>query len=312
MSAVRDAARGKWRGILPALGVHLPRADARHCACPICRAGKDRFRFDDKEGLGTWICGQCGAGSGFDLVMKLRGIGYAECAKLVEEVLGGVAAQPIRPGVDPEKQRAAAARLWNAASRLSDSDGVEAYLAARGLATRSSALRFVDRCRTSRGEHYPAMLAQVCDAEGKALTVHRTYLAGDRKAQIDCPRELMPGRLSDGCAVRLSPAEPVLGIAEGVETALAAAELFGVPVWAALTAGMMERWTPPEGTRRVVICGDNDSAKSFAGEKAAYALAHKLAGKVTVEMQVAPEPGDWADILLKRRAARGETEEATR
>ena len=35
--------------------------------CPMC-GGKDRFRFDDKGGRGTWICSQCGAGDEIELV----------------------------------------------------------------------------------------------------------------------------------------------------------------------------------------------------------------------------------------------------
>jgi putative DNA primase/helicase len=38
--------------------------------------GKDRFRFDDKEGHGTWICTHCGAGDGFSLLMKVMGIDF--------------------------------------------------------------------------------------------------------------------------------------------------------------------------------------------------------------------------------------------
>ncbi len=39
--------------------------------------GKTRFRFDDKEGRGTWICNHCGAGDGADLAMKVTGMSSA-------------------------------------------------------------------------------------------------------------------------------------------------------------------------------------------------------------------------------------------
>ena len=43
----------------------------RHQACPVC-GGSDRFRFDDKEGRGTWFCNQCGAGDGLKLVESVQ------------------------------------------------------------------------------------------------------------------------------------------------------------------------------------------------------------------------------------------------
>ena len=290
---------GRWRDILTQLGVDPSCLTGRHGPCPICKGGKDRFRFDDKGGKGTWFCNVCQAGDGFTLLMKLHGLSFPEAARMVEGVVGRAEAAPARKPADPEKQRARSAELWNAARRLADGDPVEVYLAARGLSTRSPALRFAERCRTSRGEYHPAMLAQVCDAAGRALTVHRTYLAGEAKAAIECPRELMPGKLEGGCAVRLHPPAPTLGVAEGVETALAASALFGVPVWAALNATMLEKWIAPVGVNRVLIFSDKDA--SFTGEKAAYTLAHKLAGKCEVSVRVPPAAGDWADVILEQR-----------
>lgn len=65
---VKNAARGRWRWILEALGVRPFFLSGRHTACPFC-GGKDRFRFDDKD-RGAFICNQCGAGDGFDIVAR--------------------------------------------------------------------------------------------------------------------------------------------------------------------------------------------------------------------------------------------------
>ena len=58
-------------------------------------------------------------------------------------------------------------------------------------------------------------------------------------------RRLMPGTVAKGAAIRLAPAGDALGIAEGIETALSASALFGVPCWAAVNAGMLAAWQPP-------------------------------------------------------------------
>ncbi len=68
----------------------------RHQACPVC-GGADRFRFDDKEGRGTWFCNQCGAGDGLKLVEKVFGISASEAAGKVNAVTGHL--PPVAPEV---------------------------------------------------------------------------------------------------------------------------------------------------------------------------------------------------------------------
>ena len=65
-----DAARNKWSDVLSKLGVDQSFLKKKHGPCPMC-GGTDRFRFDNKGGNGTWICNQCGAGNGMNLIMLL-------------------------------------------------------------------------------------------------------------------------------------------------------------------------------------------------------------------------------------------------
>ena len=77
---LKDRALGKWQGILPALGVPSKALSNRHGPCPMC-GGKDRFRFDDKGGRGTWICSKCGAGDGIELVKRIQNVEFKEAAR---------------------------------------------------------------------------------------------------------------------------------------------------------------------------------------------------------------------------------------
>ncbi|MDM3631927.1 hypothetical protein O9372_18885, partial [Proteus mirabilis] len=61
-------ANGQWQALLSHLGAEGPLNT--HTACPAC-GGKDRFRFDNKDDIGTFICNQCGSGDGLDLVQKI-------------------------------------------------------------------------------------------------------------------------------------------------------------------------------------------------------------------------------------------------
>ncbi|KNV02438.1 DNA primase, partial [Salmonella enterica subsp. enterica serovar Reading] len=103
---------GHWSRILPALSVKVIKN--RHQACPVC-GGSDRFRFDDKEGRGTWFCNQCGAGDGLKLVEKVFGVSASEAAGKVDAVTGNlppVALEVIAAAeAETEADRKAAAAL---------------------------------------------------------------------------------------------------------------------------------------------------------------------------------------------------------
>ncbi|EFB2406153.1 TPA: toprim domain-containing protein, partial [Escherichia coli] len=68
------------------LNINVPDSPRRHAPCPAC-GGKDRFRFDD-NGRGSFICNQCGAGDGLDLIKRVNNCDTTEAALLAADVLG--------------------------------------------------------------------------------------------------------------------------------------------------------------------------------------------------------------------------------
>ena len=80
---LKDRAQGRWSGILPALGIGESFLTGKHGPCPLC-GGKDRWRWDNLEGRGTWICSKCGAGDGIALVMQKNGWEFREAARQIE------------------------------------------------------------------------------------------------------------------------------------------------------------------------------------------------------------------------------------
>lgn len=291
-----DAARGKWRGILLQLGVEEKFLRDKHGPCPMC-GGVDRYRWDNKGGSGSYICGQCGAGNGFDLAMNVLNRSFVDVAREVDQLVGNVKPDAIRKPLDEEKRVEILNNLWANSQLLVRNDLVCRYLAARGivLTHRIDALRFHPRCRAPNGSDYPTMLAMVSRPDGTPATLHRTFLADGRKADIDEPRALMPGMVPDGASIHLSEPAAIMGIAEGIETALAASKKFGIPVWAAINSTMLKKWEPPAIASEIVVFGDNDP--KFGGAAAAYTLAHRLAVKGrTVSVQIPQTLGhDWAD-----------------
>lgn len=157
----------------------------------------------------------------------------------------------------------------------------------------------------------PAMVAAVRDPAGALVAYHRTFLdprpgrVGKASAElgVTAPKKLTPTAKDGetmGAAVRLAPAGPVLGVAEGIETALAAQEATGVPAWAAISAEGLRRFTWPDGVGRLVIWADHD--RTGTGEKAARALSSRaLAAGLSVRVCLPALPGwDWLDVLNAR------------
>ena len=108
---IHQATQHRWQYILPRIGIEPRYLRNTHQPCPLC-GGKDRFRFDDKDGMGTYFCNQCGAGDGFKLIMNLLHCDFKHAASIVESYLGNgwVNAHPIAPTPaktqeKPEKQQ---------------------------------------------------------------------------------------------------------------------------------------------------------------------------------------------------------------
>lgn len=302
----KEAAKGKWKGVLLEIGVPSQALTGKHVSCPLC-GGKDRFRFDNKAGSGSWICNQCGAGDGMALAERVLDLPFAEAAAKVDAVLGNnrIGTDPTPQAMSDEQRKAALREVAKATVRAATGDLVDAYLTSRGVGETiyPACLRFAKGLRDGEGGIRPAMVAVVQAMDGTNATMHRTFLRNDglAKAEMEAPRKLMPGDLPDGAAVRLSEwLSGPLGIAEGIETAMAAARWFEMPVWAALTAGNLEKWRPPEGCMEVAVFGDCDA--NYRGQYAAYRLANALSLKgIAATVHIPPTIGhDWNDVLLAK------------
>lgn len=300
----RELAQGKWASILPQLGVPAECLTGKHCPCPRNGEGTDRFRFADRDGTGSFFC-ECsdGARGGLGLLMCVNGWDFVKAAKEVEAIVGEATAAPTPSVVAADPRRS----LRAVQSKLQPvGDAVRDYLSTRGLepppGLRQARLRYCEDGKPT-GE-FDAMVARVVDPAGAPLTFHVTYIQNGLKAPVKAPRKLMTplSPIRGGC-VRLFPAAEELAIAEGIESALAAHAMFGRPTWAALNASMLAAWEPPTGVRRVHILGDNDA--NFTGQRAAYALANRLAKReIECSVHVPPRSGwDYNDVLLDRPEA---------
>lgn len=152
--------------------------------------------------------------------------------------------------------------IWRRTQGLRGTPG-ETYLQHRGctLPPRDSHLRFLP----ADGQHPPSLCAAVTDIRtGRPISLHFTKLApnGIGKAGTDRDKLLLAGHRKRGGCIRLWPDECVtrgLGIAEGVESALAAAHVF-TPAWSTIDCGNLANFPLLPGVESLTVFADNDRA----------------------------------------------------
>jgi phage/plasmid primase-like uncharacterized protein len=100
---IADLTNGRWPDLLAQLaGLTSDQLTDKHQPCPLC-GGKDRYRFDDQDGTGSWYCNQCGGkdqsgggGTGMDMLMRRNGWAYPEACQRIEQHLGHMPEPPTQ------------------------------------------------------------------------------------------------------------------------------------------------------------------------------------------------------------------------
>jgi putative DNA primase/helicase len=279
------ALRGRWNAA-------ANRGSAR-CPCHDDRLPSLSLSDGDEPGR---VLVHCFAGCDRrNILAALRGRGLLEeCAHQQEPRSRRIKLPP--PVITPDPRALA---IWGAASP-GERTIVQRYLCARGITIAPPPSLRCAGGGSHLGHADPAMIAAVQAPDRRTIAVQVTRLdpSGERKAQALIPRRTY-GALGNG-AVRLAAAGDVLGLAEGVESALSAMQLSGVPTWACLGASRMHRVAVPESVRELHIFMDNDGPGRDAGERTAHAHRHHR----RVVLRRPPDHlNDWNDFLRAKGTA---------
>ncbi|MEI9757570.1 DUF927 domain-containing protein [Enterobacter hormaechei] len=303
---VTTAAAGNWPYVLAGLSIDVPDSSRRHAPCPAC-GGTDRFRFDD-NGRGSFICNQCGAGDGLDLIKKVNNCDTTEAAQLAADVLGiDYRAAQTDPAIasqrreqleadrqqreqerqqqaadDAEQRRATFARLY-AGMRQSVAQGESDYLQSKGLT----------------GFNYPVMsdgslLLPLVDESGAVVAAQTITPQGDKR--------LLTGSAKRGAyhAVNAPEQPQTVIIAEGLATALSvhlmrpdALTVCAIDAGNLLPVAIQMRQQHPQ--TQIIIAADNDRLgdKPNTGTERAEKAASAVAGYVAVPPT--DYKADWND-----------------
>jgi predicted P-loop ATPase len=182
----------------------------------------------------------------------------------------------------------------------------ETYLQARGLTDpQCEDLLFCPDLTEWEGKRgWPGIVARLRTPERDLLgAIHRTYLAEDGQGKAPLPagnrKKSLGTFATDAAAVQLyAPENGRLGVAEGIETAIAARILFGIPTWSLVSAGNFINFRPPAGISHVTIFADSGRD----GEACARALATKLmALQIETEVMLPEHGDDFNHDLMVRR-----------
>lgn len=323
---VKVLATNHWPEIHEAAGISDEFLRDVHGPCPVC-GGTDRFRYDNLEGTGSYYCNNPnhGAGDGFKLLMTYKNCSFAEAAQFIRDFFGERPVKAVNHTLKPAeikrddaKIRASLNKVAQACSRIVAGDAAWRYLkGTRGLDLPDiprmlklhPSLGYYEKGdggKTIKVGEYPAMIAVISGPDGAPVNLHRTYLTKTgQKAPVKEPKKSMAGFKARGGAIRLYPAGKVLAVAEGIESALAVHCLTGYPVWATVSAPLMESLVVPEYVEHVMIFADNDSPDKQGvrrGQVAAETLKEKLEneGKRATIVLPSLEGTDFADVWMER------------
>ena len=236
----------------------------------------------------------CFAGcSQADVLAALAREGFAS-----RELFGGSSANAVPPPPHEQKPSANALRLWREARPISGSPA-KAYLEARGITAASPALRFQPRTPLGpqgRVQFLPAMLASVSLDEGP-IAIHRTFLDPEKpdKADFSRPKRAL-GALHRGAVRLFAPKHGKLGLAEGIESALSARALTGIPAWATLGNERFGLVSIPEGVTELHLFVDNDAGGDLAAKRGLEAYARE--DRRIVVRRPTKRDDDWNDELV--------------
>lgn len=238
---------------------------------------------------------------------------------------------PSAAGTDRQDTERVAAIMRQSTPITPDTDAY-VYLVSRGLSPNQPALRAHAALYCHEvGGPLPAVIAPLTNSKGEVTAVQRIWcrrraeyeadpgghlkmcrhlFSGQARAEVersiaDVPDSRMPlqvrkktlGEMQDG-AVRLAPAGRRLGLAEGVESAVAASMLYRMPVWAVCGAARLATvWVPDEV--EVWIMGDNGDTGHALAQRAVE--AHEARGRRCGVIYPAERFGDFADMAGAKR-----------
>lgn len=346
-----DEAEGRlkindWEQLLIEDGFPATLFNKKHQDCPICSAPKS-FRAGQlsKKAINDsfrYVCSKCTASeykTGFEFLAAFHHLHTSTDVYryIYQEILKGepattrVLPQAVGPRnvMTPEmvqKSLRTNGLLWSKSHGVREGDAVWKYLNRRLPNIRTipddihiTKAQYWEHLEGQErpvllGEFY-AMILRGFSPCGKLVQLHTTFLTEDgHKAPVTNVKKTRPGNGYSSFAFRIGvPVDGVLGVCEGVETALSAWLLHDMTVWPCHSAAVLANFEVPDiyknTVQKIVIFADNDRSKLQNGNirNTGYQAAEKLAKKLRsqgykVVIMLTGRIGDFNDHYLAMSA----------
>jgi putative DNA primase/helicase len=249
----------------------------------------------------------CGSYSLLDLLIEVTGQDFKNLAAEIDRVFGNTQERVVyATNSKTNSKRDHAIALFRSSAQLRGTDA-EVYLQSRGIfELPTGGVKFGSAYDHTEKRRIPAILSLASTEFTEPRHLHVTYIEHGKKADIPTQRKMhsltpstLTGPSSEPVAIKLFPATNVLGIAEGLESALSAKQIYKVPTWSAMNASYLKKFRAPPGVQTLFIFADND--KNLTGLSAAMEcgrgnlLSSNDVAKVTIRW---PEKvNDFNDVL---------------
>lgn len=283
---VKQKAQGLWQDtIFPRFNIDVQKK--KKTPCPAC-GGRDRFRYDDKNGNGDYICQHCGAGDGLSLIGKVTGLGFSEIVNEVAAIVGLDATSKITDEdrakwrkereFREKEQRERELKRQNQIAKKAEGDFRSAYLGEESQYLKN---KQIDKDPKIKITHNGNLLIPAYDENGKMWNLqtieadgHKTFITGDVNEHGEF---VSGGGRMGGLFFMIGEVQPdlydshIICVAEGYATGMSIFMATGYPVALSFVAnnlpkvGAALRQKYPNA--QLVYCADDDSAKKSTGIK---------------------------------------------
>ncbi len=293
-----DQFHGQWQTVLNNYGCQLP-SGRKHGPCPVC-GGKDRFRFDDKNGRGTWFCSQCEPQSGGGLLLLSRYIGKS-VMDTAKELIGDTQLKTIPKKrvhiVDHDAVREANIKQAKKGAQLLMDSAITSshdYLTNKG---------FIGEWQVNGSPIY-SQNGIIEKGDLLLIPVYKNNeLVNVQKITKDGEKRPLFGGDMQGVNHVIDGTTKTIAVVEGYATGKTINKLTKFKTYVAFNTGNLEaavkqvKIEHPESN--IIVFGDHDEIDENHNRRPGEYYANKASDPFAAIVALPPELGDWDDYRQK-------------